>query len=319
MSLTLSPRPFLVRNHDQFEVRADGLGRYTIDVSLPPDHETGSARYPVVLTTDGNILFDLVQVVVHGRFTRMSPVLPPSILVGVGYPDDEGMASWYARRNHDFFEAWAMTDPLGQLLHGYFDLMKQAEAKPELRMGAGGYPRFMAFLRDELLPGLAERYPIDREGRHTLVGHSSGGQFALRALFDPASPFRRYVCISPSLGAADGSVQRAEADYAAAHRDLDADVFVCCGQGEIGRDAAGSLCRFGSGALWVVEQFGVRQWPSARLDWEVMNLEDHTSIPARALSAGLRSVHRRRPGIHDDEIQQAQAARMGEFRDRIRG
>jgi hypothetical protein len=73
-------------------------------------------------------------------------------------------------------------------------------------------------------------------------------------------------------------------------------------------DPAGALCRFGSGVAWVAEQFAVRQWPSASIQWEVMNHENHVSIPPRAIAAGLRSVHRRRPGVHDEEIKQAQAA-----------
>src|SRR5262249_28581296 len=136
---------------------------------------------------------------------------------------------------------------------------------------------------------------------HTLIGDSSGGHFVLRAIYDPTSPFRRYVCISPGFGSAEGTIERAEADYAATHTDLDADIFLCCGQVEVNQDSIMSLCRFGSGVTWVAEQFAIRKWPSARLHWEVMNLEDHGSIAPRAIAAGLRSVHRLRPGVHDAE------------------
>ena len=294
---------------EQFDVTAEGLGRYRIDVSLPPGHDRGGARYPVILVTDGNILFDMVHTVVHGRFTELGNTLPPSIVVGVGYPAEEGNASWYGRRNFDFTDDWDMSDRLGKILVGYFDMMKAVEGKPELRMKAGGYPRFMAFLR-ELLPSLATRYPVEPVARHTLLGHSSGGYFALRALFDPASPFRRYVAISPSAGLAPGSLERAESEYAAIHKDLDAELFTCCGKVEVDGDPTGALCRFGSGVTWAAEQFAIRQWPSARIDWEVMNHEDHTSIPVRAISAGLRSVHRRRPGVHTEELAREQAARL---------
>ena len=203
-----------------------------------------------------------------------------------------------------------MTDPLGTLLHTYFDLMKTADRKPGLTMKAGGYSRFMAFLRDDLLPSLARKYPIDPTARHTLIGHSSGGHFVLRALFDPRSPFRRYVSISPSIGTAPGTVQRAEAEYAAAHQDLDADVFVCCGSAEVDGDPGAAMCQFSTGVMWTAGQFAIRQWPSARLHWEVMNNEDHSSIPLRAIAAGLRSVHRLRPGVDTEEIRRAQAAKV---------
>ncbi|MFN0180952.1 MAG: alpha/beta hydrolase [Gemmatimonadales bacterium] len=310
MTLRFDPRPASTQRHDRFDVAADDLGRYTIDVSLPRGHDRSDARYPVVLVVDGNLLFDAVQVAVHGGMTSMGSVLPSAIVVGVGYPADEGMASFYARRNYDFHGPWAMTDPLGQVLHGLFTMMKTAEGKPEMTMRAGGYHRFIGFLRDELLPALATRYPIDLEARHTLVGDSSGGHFALRALYDPASPFRRYVCISPGFGSAEGAIQRAETEYAAAHADLDVDLFICCGRVEIDQEAVYGMLRFGSGITWIAEQFAIRQWPSARIEWEIMNHEDHASIPLRAIAAGLRSVHRRRPGVHTAELKQAQAAMM---------
>lgn len=294
---------------DQFELSAEGLGRYTIDVSLPPVVTPG-VRYPVVVVLDGNLFFDAVQVAVHGRMARTSSFMPPAIVVGVGYPADEGFASFYARRNFDFHGPWPMTDPLGQHLHGIFNMLRAAEGKPDLQMHAGGASRFLRFLRDELLPALASRYPVDPGGRHTLVGDSSGGHFVLLALYDPASPFRKYVCVSPGFGSAEGEIQAAEAAYAAGHKDLDADLFICCGKVEVDQDPPYAMLRFGSGVAWVAEQFAIRQWPSARCEWEIMNLEDHTSIGARAVAAGLRSVNRVRPGVHAAEIRQAQAAML---------
>jgi predicted alpha/beta superfamily hydrolase len=306
MTLAFDPKPATTRDHDRFDVVADGLGRYTIDVSLPPNRKDGT-RYPVILVTDGNLLFDTVQTQLHGGASALATMLPPAIIVGVGYPADEGFASFYGRRNYDFHGPWAMTDRMGQLLHQIFDGLKAAEGKPDLDIRAGGYDRFMSFLRDELLPGLATRYPIDLTARQLLIGDSSGGHFVLRALYDPKSPFRRYVCISPSFGAAENAIQKAEAEYAATHDDLDVDLFICCGRVEIDQDVPMALCRFGSGVTWIAEQFAIRQWPSARVEWEIMNNEDHGSIAPRAVAAGVRSVHRLRPGVHDEEVKRAAA------------
>ena len=308
MSLDIVPRPAAAQRHDQFEVTAEGLGRYVIDVSLPLGYDASAATYPVILVLDGNLLFDTVQAQVHGRFNIGGGVWPPSIIVGVGYPADEGFSGFYARRNHDFHGPWDMTDELGQTLQQIFTMLKTSEGRPELTMVAGGYDRFMAFLRDELLPALGRHYRIDLAARHTLVGDSSGGHFALRAGYDPASPFRRVVAISPGFRSAAGSIQQAEAAYAATHSDLDIDLFVCCGTVEVDEAKIPALCGFGSGVIWVAEQFAIREWPSARLEWEIMNNENHTSIPARAVAAGLRSVHRIRPGVHDAELAKAMAA-----------
>ena len=308
--IEFSPQAFQSRNHDQFEIFVEGHGRYTIDVSLPEGYESSSNKYPVILVTDGNLLFDIVQTAVHGRISKSVSLLPEVILIGVGYPDDEGFAGFYARRNYDFHDAWEMTDPLGLMLHQIFDTMKQQEGKPELTMHAGGAVSFTNFLRDELLPGLATHYPIDLKARHTLIGDSSGGHYVLRTLYDSDSPFSRYVCISPGFGSALDSIKEREAAYAASHDDLDVDLFLCCGAVEVDDGAAGGLCRFGSGVTWVAEQMAVRNWPSARVHWEIMNLEDHGSIPARAISAGLRSVFRLRPGVHQDELTKMMQERM---------
>lgn len=308
MSLEIHPAPYTAHSHDRFEVEAEGLGAYTIDVSLPANAPPGQ-RLPVILVLDGNLQFDLVQVLVHGGMARAGgSLLPPSIVVGVGYPEREGFASFYARRNFDFHEPWDMRDPLGRQLHLIFGMLKKAEGKPDLEMHAGGYARFLRFLGQELLPALAGHYPVDPGARHTLVGHSSGGHFALRALFDPASPFSRYVAISPSLGTAPGTIEAAEAAYAAAHADLAVDVFACAGAVEVDEHVANALCRFGSATLWLAEQFAIRRWPSARLQWEIMNHENHASIGARAIAAGLRSVHRLRPGVHTEELRAATPA-----------
>jgi predicted alpha/beta superfamily hydrolase len=296
--------------HDQFEVHAEGLGAYTIDVSTPAS-VAANARLPVIVALDGNLIFDLVQAIAHGGFAQAGGPLPAAIIVGVGYPAAEGFASFYARRNFDFHGAWDMRDPLGVQLQQLFAMLKSAEGKPHLEMRAGGYSRFLAFLRDELLPGLAEHYPIDLNARHTLIGDSSGGHFALRALFDPGSPFSRYVAISPSLGAAPGEIEAAEAAYAAAHADLSADVFVCAGAVEVDESVPNALCRFGSAPIWAAERFALRQWPSARLTWEIMTYENHASIAPRAIAAGLRAVHRLRPGVHAQELADATAAVMG--------
>ncbi len=89
--------------------------------------------------------------------------------------------------------------------------------------------------------------------------------------------------------------------------DREADLFICCGRVEIGQDPLTALLRFGSGVTWVGEQFALRHWRSARVQWEIMDNEDHHSIQARGLAAGLRSVHHVRPGVHDEEIRQKQA------------
>lgn len=293
----IDPKPAPVGCHDQFEVVVEGHGRYVIDVSLPATIEPG-AKLPAVLVVDGNYFFDTVQVAVNGLFAEAAGsvglrFMPASIVVGVGYPKSEGTLSTVVRRHYDFHDPWDMEDALGRLMSDTFKAYAASEGLPELEVRAGGYEGFMAFLRDELLPALAEHYPIDLEARHTLIGVASGGYFVLRALYDPKSPFSRYVAIS-AAGGAPGAIERAEAAYAADHADLAADVFLCVGTAEID-GIHGATSQFASTMARAAEQFTLRQWPSGGLTWETMNNEDHHSIVPRAVGAGLRSVHGTRP------------------------
>jgi predicted alpha/beta superfamily hydrolase len=303
-SLRLEPRPILPRGWDRFEAQAEGLGRYTIDVSFPPTASPGQAL-PLILAVDGNLIFDVLRSVVHGDLATVARCFPPSLVVGVGYPQDEGFASFYGRRTFDFHDPWPMDDPMGVRLTEIFRSLCAAEGRSDLTIRAGGYAHFMRFLREGLLPALASRYPVDPAGRHTLLGHSGGGRFVLRALYDPSSPFRRYVALSPDLGADEAGLVAAEAAYASEHDDLDADAFTCAGEQEVGATADFAICRFGSGVMWTAERFAIRGWPSARLGWEIMSNEDHTSILPRGVSAGLRAVHRLRPGVHTAEVAEA--------------
>jgi predicted alpha/beta superfamily hydrolase len=295
----IDPKPAPARYHDQLEVVAEGHGRYIIDVSLPARIEPG-AKVPVVLVVDGNLHFDSVQVAVNGLFAEETNSLgrgfmPASIVVGVGYPKSEGLLSFMVRRTFDFYDPWDMEDAVGQAVHEHLKAYAAAEGLPEMEVRAGGYEGFMAFLRDDLLPALAEHYPIDLKARHTLIGHSSGGYFALRALYDPKSPFSRYV-IGSAAGGAPGAIEKAEAAYAADHTDLAADVFLCVGAAEL-EGLWSATARFASTMVRAAELFTHRQWPNGRLVWETMNNEDHYSVVPRAIAAGLRSVHGTRPAV----------------------
>ncbi|MBL0116464.1 MAG: hypothetical protein IPP45_14305 [Sphingomonadales bacterium] len=266
-----------------------------IDVSIPANLARDS-RLPVILVLDGNLIFDLVQAIAHGRFTEAAGPLPPAIIVGVGYLAREGFSTYYARRNFDFHGPWEMTDPLGLQLKGLFTSLRNAEGSSghATEILAGGYSAFLS-LCGRPFTRLAAHYPISANGNHTLIGDSSGGHFALRALFDPKSPFSKYIAISPSLGTAPGEIEAAEAAFAATHSDLEADVFVCAGSAEVDESVPIALCRFGSAPIWAAEQFAIRQ-QALKLTWEIMNNENDRQLPSRGSATSLRAVHNLRPG-----------------------
>lgn len=133
-------------------------------VSLPPGHEEGKDKAPVLYVLDARSQFEHTVALV--RFQQRMGHLPPLIVVGVANTD----------RTRD------LTPP--------------TEA-PEWRGKGGGVERFLQFLREEVCPLVERDY---RASPHrTLVGHSFGGLCALHAMVHHPDDFEQYLAISPSL------------------------------------------------------------------------------------------------------------------------
>jgi predicted alpha/beta superfamily hydrolase len=62
---------------------------------------------------------------------------------------------------------------------------------PAGQNGAGGGPKLLAFLKDELIPYITKKYPSN--GSNILWGHSLGGLFVLYTLFTEPQLFDAYI------------------------------------------------------------------------------------------------------------------------------
>lgn len=64
----------------------------------------------------------------------------------------------------------------------------------------GGAPAFLDFIRNQLIPEMEQRYPVDtaRAGR-VILGHSYGGLFGAYAFASNNLVFGNYLMLSPSL------------------------------------------------------------------------------------------------------------------------
>lgn len=63
---------------------------------------------------------------------------------------------------------------------------------------AGGANNFLAFLEDELIPYITNKYPVKIENS-TLYGTSLGGLFAIYAFLHKPTLFKSYLTVEPSL------------------------------------------------------------------------------------------------------------------------
>ncbi|HEX5614928.1 MAG TPA: alpha/beta hydrolase-fold protein [Acidimicrobiia bacterium] len=173
---------------------------------------------PVLYLTDANGFFGATVDAV--RSMQLSRLLPPLLVVGIGYPRGT-LADTVDLRARDLTpttdDAFARVYPSDT--------------------GTGGASRFLAFIRDELMPWVASNYRIDAHDA-TYFGHSLGGLFGTYAMLTEPTTFTRYIVASPSYWWDRETIFRLEDEYAATNDDLPARAFFGIGADE---DHAGRI------------------------------------------------------------------------------
>ena len=156
--------------------RANGVD-YKIYVSLPHEYGTAKASYPVLYLLDADYSFPVARAMVQHLSDRSR--LQKLIVVGIAYG---GPDRYRLNRTRDYTPTFTLKGGYG----------------PEYQRVSGGAPKFLAFLRDELIPWVDRTYRTT-PGERALVGHSYGGLFASWVLVTAPDTFSRYVLVSPSL------------------------------------------------------------------------------------------------------------------------
>jgi len=139
-----------------------------LQIQLPADYKPGSGqKYPVLYLLDGEWNAELFQQA--QAWLKQWEFNPPIIMVGVvnSYPNNQN------QRFRDLTPTTAGRD------------------------GAGGGPKLLAFLKEELVPYINKKYPSN--GSSVLWGHSLGGLFVLYAMFTEPGLFDSYIAADPSL------------------------------------------------------------------------------------------------------------------------
>ncbi|GAB3929870.1 alpha/beta hydrolase [Mucilaginibacter myungsuensis] len=151
---------------------------FFISVQLPLAYpEQPKKKYPVVVLTDANFYYPMLAPVLQQY--EQGGLLPPMILVGIGYKSFQAMDSL---RQRDY-------------------LYPKAIPSDEMKAPGGGQ-NFYRFITGELLPYINKNYPTMSTER-TLLGHSFGGYFTLYSLLEQLNTkradFSGFVAASPSL------------------------------------------------------------------------------------------------------------------------
>jgi predicted alpha/beta superfamily hydrolase len=239
----------------------------------------------VLYITDANGLFaGAVDMI---RLMQLSDHLPSMLVVGIGYRMGP-LIETIEKRTRDFTPT---DDPL-------------VAGRYPGQWVMGGADAFLAFIGDELQPWVERRFRVDALDA-TYFGHSLGGLFGTHVLLSEPTTFRRYGLGSPSLWWDNDIMFEREANYAATHDDLSAQVFVAIGeyedhdgrQREVARLSAEERARAAerdvdmvADAERLVTSLRRREFPSLAIDSVVLPGEFHITVPQLNLSRSLRHL-----------------------------
>lgn len=193
-------------NTEVRQLKSSATGRnYDIYVRLPDEYEQDTGKqYPVIYSLDGQWDFKMLDSICGGLV--YDKFMPEVIIVGITYSGDD--ADYGALRAKDY-------TPVRDLFFG----------------GAGDGPKFLAFLKEQLIPFIESNYRTDPSQR-VLMGSSFGGTFTLYALFSDPTLFQGYIAGSPVVVYGNRFAFQQEAEYASSHADLPVRLFISVGGAE---------------------------------------------------------------------------------------
>ena len=240
-----------IPNSEVRTIKSTSTGRsYDLYVRKPVDYDKNKQqKYPVLYLLDGQWDFKLLDSVIG--WLLYDKVMPDILVVGIAYSGEH--PDYGALRAIDY------TPVPGDV------------------NGSGEGPKFLSFLKAELIPLIEANYRAD-PARRILGGHSFGGLFTLYAMFTDPSLFWGYLAGSPDIVFANNFIVRQEEEFAKTHKDLPVRVFFATGGGE-------SLVTPG---IAFVRTFAGRNYNGLHWDGRVIEGEDHAGSKPEFYSLGLR-------------------------------
>jgi uncharacterized protein len=237
-----------------------------IFVSLPENYQLTDTTFPVLYLTDANLMFATTNQVL--RMMQIGRELPQIILIGLGYRTDN-LSTVFKLRSGDLTPT-PIPDP------------------QKIGWPTGGAPRFLRFMKEELFPFIKKNYRVSNDAGY--AGYSYGGLFGLYALFHQPEMFQRYVIGSPSIWFDSLVTFKYEAEYAAAHSDLSASVFMSIGGLE---PRAYTESATETNMKQLQDRLLSRHYPGLNLQTIVFEGETHLSGFSMAISRGLREIYKK--------------------------
>ncbi len=249
---------------------------FEIYVSLPYSYASTDTTYPVFFNLDANMCFGITDNVVHVLST-LNKEIPEMIVVGIGYTI-KGIVDWAAWRCRDFRPTSnAEKDKAWQ------DRLSKASGREDIVVTSGDADKFMAFIREELIPFIESNYRVSSSDR-AIAGVSASGLFTLYALFQRPETFQRYFAASPSISWDEPYMYKLENDFAASVNDLPVRLFMCVG----GLESKSYINNMNK----MAELMRSRNYPNLKMETVIFENETHGSIYQAALSRALKTIYK---------------------------
>jgi len=280
----LQSRPVPHRAVESFTFQSPSMGvRFSINVGMPEGYKAGDGKkYPALLVTDGDFTFGSV----YESASALRGLITPLFIISVGTSLEEGEAEHVRRRIYEFSPpGWDRKDHLGQELE---HACKDLNSPPD--RCSGGAAKFLTAITTEMIPLLAARFPIDTS-QLGLFGISAGGFFSTWVMFQPNTPFNKYVISSPGMAYGGGEAFRQEADYAKTHKDLAVGVYLAAGSLEATTPEVEVLGDVVSGMSRLAGVLSSRHYPGLKLTVEYHPGMNHNDVMGTTVVRGLRTLY----------------------------
>ncbi len=280
----LETRPVPTGDVQSFTFQSPSMGvRFSLNVGMPSGYKPGDGKkYPALIVTDGDFAFPGV----NASARSLSGAITPLFIISVGTSVDEGEGEHTRRRIYEFSPpGWDRKDPFGQAVENYCRMFKSEEGRC-----SGGAGKFLTAIASEMVPQLAAKFPIDT-AQLGLFGLSAGGFFASWAIFQPNSPFKKYLISSPAMAYGRGEIFRQEAGYAASHKDLPVGIYLAAGVLEAEDPQLEGMGEIVSGMSHFAGVLATRKYPGLKVTIEYHPGMGHTDVMGTSVVRGLRTLY----------------------------
>ncbi len=232
-------------------MKSTATGRaYDLYIRKPADYgKNADKKYPVLYLLDGQWDFKLLDSVIGGLV--YDKWMPDIVVVGITYSGDHP--------DYDALRAMDYTPTPGD------------------RKGSGDGPKFLSFLKADLIPFVEQNYRADPT-RRILGGHSLGGLFTLYAMFTDPSLFWGYLVGSPAIPWDNNFVVNQEEEYAKTHKDLPVRLYLAVGGAE----------QLLTPGMTFVRTFLAHDYKGLHWDGRVIEGERHSGVKPEFYNRGLR-------------------------------